>query len=81
MPELLEQYMDEKGADECWITVQELRERFDLSRYQCNTVSGFLRRLDRGPFGRCPFMVTKIERDTVKSPSVPKKSRYLISRK
>jgi hypothetical protein len=81
MPELLEQYMAEKGDGECWITVQELRERFNLSRYQCNTISGFLRRLARGPFGRYPFVVLKIERDTGKNPSDPKRCRYLIGRK
>jgi len=61
IPELLEQYMQEQGADERWVTVQELRDRFGLTRYQCNTVSGFLRRLESGPFGQYPFIVTRIE--------------------
>ena len=44
IPELLEIYMEENAADEQWVTVQELRDRFSLTRYQSNTVSAFLRR-------------------------------------
>jgi hypothetical protein len=52
IPELLEQYMAENRTDERWVTVQELRERFCLTRYQYNTISGFLRRLEFGTFGQ-----------------------------
>ena len=34
IPELLETYMMEKAADERWVTVQELRDRFGMSRYE-----------------------------------------------
>lgn len=78
IPELLEQFMQEKGRKERWITVQELRDRFGLTRYQCNTVSGFLRRLEFGPFGKFPFIVTKIKREGGENPSDPKKCRYLL---
>ncbi|HPD76771.1 MAG TPA: hypothetical protein PKZ65_11975 [Methanoregulaceae archaeon] len=78
IPELLEQFMQEQGADERWVTVQELRERFGLTRYQCNTVSGFLRRLQYGPFGQFPFIVASIAREEGKNPSDPQKSRYLL---
>ena len=81
IPELLEQYMAENESDERWITVNELRDRFSLTRYQCNTVSGFLRRLAAGSFGKCPFIVQKIERTEGKNPSDPKKCRYFIKRK
>ena len=54
IPELLEQFMQEQGADERWVTVQELRDRFGLTRYQGNTVSGFLRWLESGPSGSSP---------------------------
>jgi hypothetical protein len=50
IPELLKRYMEENGADEQWITMQKIRDRFNLTRYQCNTVSEFLRRLEFGPF-------------------------------
>jgi hypothetical protein len=33
--------MREQGADERWVTVQELRDRSGLKRYQGNTVSNF----------------------------------------
>jgi|WetSurMetagenome_2_1015567.scaffolds.fasta_scaffold537138_2 hypothetical protein len=81
IPELLEQYMQEQGADERWITVQELRDRFGLARYQGNTVSGFLRRLESGPFGQFPFIVTRIEQAEGGHRSDPPKCRYLVKRK
>ena len=79
IPELLETYMEETAADERWVTVQELRDRFGLTRYQCNTVSGFLRRLGSGPFGRFPFIVATITRTEGENPSDPKKCRYLLT--
>lgn len=78
IPELLETYMEENAADERWVTVQELRERFGLTRYQCNTVSGFLRRLEFGPFGQFSFIVASISREEGENPSDPKKCRYLL---
>jgi hypothetical protein len=78
IPELLETYMNEQGSSERWVTVRELRNRFSLTRYQCNTISGFLRRLETGPFGQCPVIVGKIIRKDGESPSDPKKCRYLL---
>jgi hypothetical protein len=81
IPELLEQFMDEQETDEWWITVHELRDRFNLTRYQCNTVSGFLRRLGNRPFKGSSFTVIKIERITYEHRSYPKICRYLVKRK
>ncbi len=81
IPELLEQYMVENGTDERWVTVQELRQRFGLTRYQYNTISGFLRRLEFGTFGQCPYIVLRIEKVERTSPSDPPKCRYLVKRK
>ncbi len=78
IPELLETFMEETAAKERWVTVQELRDRFGLTRYQCNTISGFLRRLGYGPFGRFPFIVASITREDGENPSDPKKCRYLL---
>jgi hypothetical protein len=78
IPELLETYMEESAADERWVTAQELRDRFGLTRYQSNTVSAFLRRLNFGPFGRFPFIVASITREDGENPSDPKKCRYLL---
>ncbi len=81
IPELLEQYMAENGTDERWVTVQELRQRFGLTRYQYNTISGFLRRLEFRSFGQCPYVVLRIEKVERTSPSDPPKCRYLVKRK
>jgi hypothetical protein len=81
MPELLEQFMEEQDVIERWVTVQELRDRFSLTRYQCNNVSGFLRRLEFGTFGRFPFIVLRIEHGGGAHPSDPPKCRYLVKRK
>jgi hypothetical protein len=81
IPELLEQYMEANGLDEQWITVNELRNRFGLTRYQCNTISGFLRRLEFGSFGQFPFIVLRIEHSDSQKPSGPTKCRYLVKRK
>ena len=78
LPELLDQFMQVQGYDERWVTVQELRDRFGLSRYQCNTVSGFLRRLHAGTFGQCPYVVVRIESVAGHQPAAPPKSRYLV---
>lgn len=78
---MLETYMLETGAAEQWITVHELRSRFGLTRYQCNTVSAFLRRLNFGPFGCFPFIVTRMVRENGEKPSDPKKLRYLLRRR
>lgn len=81
MPELLEQFMREQSADERWVTVQELRERYGLTRYQCNTVSGFLRRLHAGTFVQCPYIVLRIEQVEGHRPGDPPKCRYLVKRR
>lgn len=81
IPELLEQFMGEAGGDEQWITVQELRNRFSLTRYQCNTVSGFLRRLEYGSFGGFPYIVMRIEQVEKITPSDPPRRRYLVQKK
>ncbi len=81
IPELLEQYMVENGTDERWVTVHELRQRFGLTRYQYNTISGFLRRLEFGSFGQCPYIVVRIDKVKRTSPSDPPKCRYLVKRK
>ncbi len=79
IPELLEQFMQAQGSDEQWVTVQELRDRFGLTRYQCNTVSGFLRRLHAGTFGQCPYVVHRIDQAQGYRPNDPPRYRYLVT--
>ena len=78
IPELLEEYIEENAADERWITAHELRDRVNLTHYQNNTVSAFLRRLEVGPFRQYPFIVAKIAQEVGETPSDPKKYRYLL---
>ncbi len=73
--------MEENGFDEQWIAVNELCDRFSLTCYQSNTVSGFLRRLAFGTFGRFPCVVLKIEGSEGMKPFNPKKCRYLVKQK
>lgn len=79
VPEMLELFMQEAGDDERWVTVRELRDRFQLTRYQCTTVSGFLHRLKSGPFGRCPYIVTRIKKPRTAADN--RACRYLIARR
>lgn len=79
IPELLEDYMEEHANSERWVTVHELRDHFGLTRYQSNTISAFLRRLNIGSFGRFPFIVTRIGREEGEKPSDPKKYRYFLT--
>ena len=81
IPELLEQFMQAQGSDERWVTVQELRDWFGLSRYQCNTVSGFLRRLHAGTFGKCPYIVLRIDQVQGYKLNDPPRYRYLVKQK
>jgi hypothetical protein len=81
IPELLEKFMQEQDTDERWVTVQEIRDWFGLTRYQGNTVSGFLRRLESGPFGQFPYIVTRIGHTERSHCSDPPKCRYLVKRK
>jgi hypothetical protein len=81
IPELLEQYMVESGSDERWITVRELCDRFGLERYEYNTISGFLRRLESSPFREFPYIVLRIEPIERTLPSDPPKRRYLVRRR
>ncbi|WP_321507229.1 hypothetical protein [uncultured Methanoregula sp.] len=73
--------MEEHGAEERWVTVQELRDHVNLTRYQCNTVSGFLRRLESGPFGQCPYIVVRIGTTHNTCLSDPPRCRYLVKRR
>ena len=81
IPELLDQFMGEQCADELWVTVQELRDHFGLTRYQGNTVSGFLRRLHTGTFRQFPYVVLRIDQVAGHRPTDPPQYRYLVQRR
>ncbi len=81
IPELMEQFMEEQGTDERWVTVQELRDRFGLARNQCTTVSGFLHRLEFGTFAKFPYIVLKRERAPQSGIRDARVYRYLVKRR
>jgi hypothetical protein len=76
--DLLEQYMNEKGYAECWITVQEIRARFKMECPSGQAISGFLGRNHNGAFAACRYRVTRIEkfRDTIPPYRIIR--RYLV---
>lgn len=78
VPEMLEEYMAEKESTACWVTVGELRNRFGFPRYQCTSVSRFLRRLHEGAFREYPFIVEKIEQNPTRTKRDSRVSRYLV---
>lgn len=80
VPEMLEQIMQESGTNERWVTVREIRERFQLTRYQCTTVFSFLRRLEYCPFRQYPFIVRRVERPQAPAGRASRACRYLVSR-
>jgi hypothetical protein len=78
IPEIVEEHMTESRSTERWVTVQEIRNRFGLTRVQCTTVSGFLRRLRQGSFVRFPYIVQKIERVPADTQRKMRVRRYLL---
>lgn len=81
IPELVEQFLDEKDGTPCWITVQEIRGRFALDRNQARIIAGFLQRLAYRPGLEFPFIVNRIERVRGQYPSETTALRYLVRRR
>jgi len=79
--ELLEQYMEDSGMPEQWITVQDIRTRFNLDASRGPAISGFLAKIYLGPFLSCRYKVARIEkfRDTV--PPYRLIKRYLVQKR
>jgi len=81
IPELLEQYMEQSGETEQWITVQEFRTHFQLDEIYAPTISGFLRRIYHGPFLTCHYRVERMEKIAVYSPQRRYIKRYLVKKR
>ena len=62
IPELLDQYMEDSGRSEQWITVQEIRAYFNLTESDGPVISGFLRKIHHWPFFSCRYKVARIEK-------------------
>ncbi|MEN6443800.1 MAG: hypothetical protein WC391_03890 [Methanoregula sp.] len=81
IPELLEQYMETGGNKEQWITVNDLRTFFHLDDTASPAISGFLRRINHGPFFTCQYRVIRIEKMIIDTPHPRMIKRYLIARR
>lgn len=81
VPDLLEQYMETSGMQECWITVRELRTYYNLDDLAGPAIAGFLQKIYQGTFFIFPYKVARIEkfRDTVPPYRIIK--RYLVQRR
>ena len=79
--ELLDQYMEECGLSEQWITVYEFRTRFQLEEYTAPVISGFLRRLHHNTHFTGQYRVEKIEKIKVSVPQQRMIKRYLVHKK
>lgn len=81
LPDLLEQYMDEVGSDERWVTVQEFRDHFYLTGENGHIIAAFLSRLMYKPIFEFPFIVHRVERIKARYPSQITPNRYLVKRR
>ena len=78
VPDLLEQYMENSGRSDQWITVKDFRTYFQLAESDGPAISGFLGKIHHGPFFSCRYKVARIEkfRDTIPPYRIIKK--YLV---
>jgi hypothetical protein len=78
IPDLLEQFMEESGESMCWVTVQEVRARFDLDRSTATAISGFFRRISSATYPSCHYRVDRIEEITFRKPYLRMIRWYLV---
>jgi hypothetical protein len=81
IPALLEQYMEQSGETEQWITVQEFRTYFHLGESFAPAISGFLRRIYHGPFFSCQYRVERMEKVLIHTPQRRYIIRYLVKKR
>ena len=81
LPDLLEQYMEENGSDERWVTVQEFRDRFNLTWENGHIIAAFLCGLMYKPIFKFPFIVYRVERIKTQYRSQIAPNRYLVKRR
>ena len=67
VPDLVERYMTEIQSPACWVTVRDIRARFNLDESAGPAISGFLKKIYQGPYFSCRYKVSRIEkfRDTL----------------
>ena len=81
LPDLLEQYMEENGSDERWVTVQEFR-RFNLTGENRHIIAAFLCGLMyKQIFLNFPSLFHRVERIKSLYRSQITPNRYLVKRR
>jgi len=78
VPDLLEQYMEDSGSTECWVTVRELRYYFQLDESAGPALSGFLQKIHHGSFLTCRYKVARMEKFRDSTPPYRIIKKYLI---
>ncbi|MFA5269476.1 MAG: hypothetical protein WC379_16045 [Methanoregula sp.] len=78
VPELLEQYMEASGTQECWVTVRELRMYFGLDDLAGPAIAGFLQKIYQGPFFTFRYKVARIEKFRDDVPPYRVIRKYLV---
>jgi hypothetical protein len=81
IPDLLEQYMEQSGKTEQWITVQEFRAYFQLDEIYAPAISGFLRRIYHSPFFSCHYQVERMEKILIYTPQRRFIIQYLVKKR
>ncbi len=81
VPELLERYIEASGSTECWVTVRELREYFQLDPSAGPAFSGFLRKIHYAPFFSFQYKVTRMEKIRDTEPPYRVIRKYLIQKR
>lgn len=78
VPDLLEQYMESSGTQECWVTVRELRAHSGLNELAGPAIAGFLQKIYQGTFSTFRYKVTRIEKFRDDVPPYRIIRRYLV---
>ncbi|MFA4825804.1 MAG: hypothetical protein WC593_11700 [Methanoregula sp.] len=78
IPGLLDQYMEDSGRSDQWITVQEFRTYFHLAESNGPAISGFLSKIHYGPFFSCRYKVARVEKFQETTPPYRIIKRYLV---
>jgi hypothetical protein len=73
--------MEEQGKDTQWISVRDIRRRFQLGREWSTPISGFLHRIEEGPLFSYPFIVVRSERLKGSSQAKGLVLLYLVQRR
>nr|WP_321352613.1 hypothetical protein [uncultured Methanoregula sp.] len=81
LPGLLEQYMEESGRSEQWVTVQEIRDRFQLDISAGPAISGFLSKIYHGTSVTCRYRVARMEKYRDMIPPYRIIKRYLVRKR